>query len=237
MILTGSGNVSLSCNSKLKIFPRSTLREQNSKRYPKGQAPIHYRQSGLFNPCGQPMQSSESGNTSPLPHFSATPSNSPASNAIPQCGIELIKEFEGYRENAYADPIEGWAVPTIGYGTTVYPDGRQVQQGDTITPEQADQYLRSHIATECTSALEKIPNWGKMNANQRGALYSFAYNVGAAFYEAPNRQSITAVCDSPDQWHNHDWVAEQFVKYRDPGSPAEEGLRRRRLQEAQLFCT
>ncbi|MCY7391139.1 MAG: lysozyme [Leptolyngbyaceae cyanobacterium CAN_BIN12] len=172
-----------------------------------------------------------------LPNLYKQPMKENPSDAIPQCGIELIKTFEGYREDAYADPIHGWAVPTIGYGTIKYPDGRQVQQGDTIIPERAEQYLISHIATECTSTLEKIPTWGRMNANQRGALYSFAYNLGAAFYKDPDFQSITKVCDSSDQWHDFAWVEAQFVKYCNPGTDAEEGLRRRRREEAKLFCT
>lgn len=52
-----------------------------------------------------------------------------------------------------------------------------------------------------------------------------------------NFQSITKVCDSPELWPDSKWVKEQFVKYRDPGTPVEEGLRRRREAEAELFCT
>lgn len=176
---------------------------------------------------------------SPLPAGLKTQS----STSIPKCGIELIKQFEGYEEKlpdgrarAYADPIHGWSVPTIGYGTTKYPDGRKVQQGDIITHEQAEQYLIAHIEAECKSTLEKIPTWSKMNENQRGAIYSFAYNLGAGFYGDPNFQSITRVCDSTDRWKDQTWVEEQFVKYRNPGTSAEEGLRRRRMAEAQLFC-
>jgi len=164
-------------------------------------------------------------------------SNGQPSSAIPQCGINLIKEFEGYDANAYADPIHGWSVPTIGFGTTQYPDGRKVQQGDVTTREEAEKYLIAHINSHCTAAMERIPTWGKMNANQRGAIYSFAYNLGAGFYGDPNFQSITKVCDASDQWQNHAWVEAQFVKYCNPGTSAEVGLRRRRIAEAKLFCS
>ncbi|HEY9663764.1 MAG TPA: hypothetical protein V6C65_35390, partial [Allocoleopsis sp.] len=89
----------------------------------------------------------------------------------------------------------------------------------------------------CRPALEKIPTWKQMNVNQRGALYSFAYNLGAYFYSNADFQSITKVCDSPDRWGERAWVKEQFVKYRNPGSSAEIGLRRRREAEATLFCS
>lgn len=164
--------------------------------------------------------------------------------SIPQAGIDLIKKFEGYAEalpdgraKAYADPIHGWAVPTIGYGTTVYPDGSKVKQGDIITEAQAEQYLVAHVDSMCRPALEKIPTWGRMNANQRGALYSFAYNLGENFYGGPDTQSITKVCDAVDRWTDKAWIKEQFIKYCNPGSSAEEGLRRRRVAEAALFCS
>ncbi|NEQ54515.1 MAG: glycoside hydrolase family protein [Leptolyngbya sp. SIO3F4] len=163
--------------------------------------------------------------------------------AIPRSGIELIKEFEGYaqalpdgRATAYADPLLGWEVPTIGYGTTRYPNGVKVQQGDIVTQRQAEDYLIDHVDESCRKALEKIPEWKRMNSNQRGALYSFAYNLGSGFYQGYNFESITRVCDSPERWNDHRWIAAQFVKYRNPGTSVEEGLRRRRLAEAALFC-
>ncbi|MEM9903460.1 MAG: D-Ala-D-Ala carboxypeptidase family metallohydrolase [Cyanobacteria bacterium P01_D01_bin.44] len=163
--------------------------------------------------------------------------------AIPRVGIELIKEFEGYaqalpdgRAKAYADPLRGWEVPTIGYGTTRYPNGVKVRQGDVITKRQAEDYLIHHVEKTCRGPLEKIPTWGRMNVNQRGAMYSFAYNLGSGFYRGNNFESITRVCDSPDRWKDHRWIAAQFVKYRNPGTSVEEGLRRRRLAEADLFC-
>jgi GH24 family phage-related lysozyme (muramidase)/uncharacterized protein YfcZ (UPF0381/DUF406 family) len=167
-----------------------------------------------------------------------------SSDAIPKCGIDLIKKFEGYgtklpdgRAQAYADPIYGWSVPTIGYGTTVYPDGRKVKQGDIITHDEAEKYLVAHIEEMCKSPMEKIPTWGKMNTNQRGALYSFADNLGAGFYGDPDFQSITKVCDSTELWNDLQWVKAQFVKYCNPGTAAADGLRRRREAEAKLFCS
>jgi|GEM_PF-2705717 len=163
-------------------------------------------------------------------------------NGIPKAGIDLIKEFEGYakalpdgRAEAYADPIRGWKVPTIGYGTIHYPDGTPVRRGDIITHQQAEVYLIDHIEESTRPYLEKIPTWARMNQNQRSALYSFAYNLGAYFYAQPGFASITRVCDSPDRWGDYNWVREQFVKYVNPGTFAEEGLRRRREAEARLF--
>ena len=173
----------------------------------------------------------------------AAPTPVTSGGAIPRVGIELIKEFEGYAERlpddrarAYPDPIHGWGVPTIGYGTIEYPDGTAVRQGDIITRSQAEAYLVDHVDKSTRPFLEKIPTWPRMSENRRGALYSFAYNLGAAFYGGPDFTSITRVCDSPDRWGDLAWVTEQFVKYRNPGSAAEAGLRRRREAEARLFA-
>ena len=166
------------------------------------------------------------------------------SRDVPQCGVDLIKEFEGYHDKqadggaaAYEDPIYGWKVATIGYGTTIYPNGKKVRQGDIITHDEAEKYLRWEIEQICRPSLEKIPTWGQMNQNQRGAIYSFAYNLGSQFYKGANFTSITTVCDSPTRWNDKPWIEEQFVKYRNPGSKAEEGLKRRRIREAALFCS
>jgi len=172
-----------------------------------------------------------------------SPSNVTPSNSVPAAGIQLIKTFEGYAEKlpdgrakAYPDAIYGWEVPTVGYGTTKYPNGKKVQQGDIITHTQAEEYLLAEIEHSCKRKLEAIPTWAKMNENQRSALYSFAYNLGSAFYSGSNFASITRVCDFTDKWPDKAWIAEQFIKYRNPGTPAEAGLRRRRLAEANLFC-
>ena len=155
-------------------------------------------------------------------------------SSIPQAAIDLIKEFEGFSAKAYPDPIVGWKLPTIGYGTTVYPDGTHVKQGDSITEARAAECLGDHINTQCTPALIKIPTWSKMNSNQQSALYSFAYNLGAGFYKGANFASITAVCDTPSRWNDAAWVAAQFGKYTNRGLA---GLVRRRKAEAKLFCT
>ena len=58
-------------------------------------------------------------------------------------GIDIIKRWEGFRPKPYLCPA---GIPTIGYGTTVYPNGRKVTlQDKAITEQVADQYLRIYI--------------------------------------------------------------------------------------------
>lgn len=55
-----------------------------------------------------------------------------------QVGINLIISFEDLKLDAYDDGVGVW---TIGYGTTVYPNGVRVKQGDNCTLGQAKKYF------------------------------------------------------------------------------------------------
>lgn len=146
--------------------------------------------------------------------------------------LSIIKEFEGFYGKAYPDAIHGWKVPTIGYGTTVYSNGKKVQRGDIIDKVTAERELLNYVNKKIIPVLSsKIPYWDKMNINQKSALISFAYNVGEHFYNSPNFKTISNVLRLK-QW---DKVPEALLLYRNPGSPAEQGLKRRRIAEGKLF--
>ena len=155
-------------------------------------------------------------------------------NALAKATL-LIAKFEGFSATAYPDPLQGWKIATIGYGTIRYPDGRKVKQGDKCTEVQARFWLMWEVERDIKPMLDKIPQWGAMNENQQAALISFSYNLGPHWYRAHNRESMTMLADSPDKWHDAEWITKQFVKFRNPGSNVEKGLRRRREAEAKLF--
>ncbi|MGQ4649937.1 C39 family peptidase [Lyngbya aestuarii] len=152
---------------------------------------------------------------------------------LPLPGVELIKKFEGCRLQAYPDPITRGKPYAIGWGCTQKKDGSEWSLGDQITQEEADELLIYQLEKNYLPSLEKIPVWQELNINQRGALLSFAYNLGAYFYGGENFQTITKVLKSK-RW---DKIKSALLLYRNPGSRAEAGLRRRRLAEAQLFLT
>jgi lysozyme len=91
-----------------------------------------------------------------------------------EAGVALIKKWESFRAKPYICPA---GVATIGYGTTVYPNGRKVTMQDKpITEAVADQYLREHLVKlelQVAAALKVV-----LNDNRFSALVSFAYNVG-----------------------------------------------------------
>ncbi|BDA74411.1 hypothetical protein CAL7716_085770 [Calothrix sp. PCC 7716] len=152
---------------------------------------------------------------------------------LPAPGVELIKEFEGCYLSAYPDPLTGAAPYTIGWGSTKKRNGSNWKLGDKITQQEADDLLEFQLTRNYLSQLKKIPVWDELNVNQQGALLSFAYNLGQGFFGASGFNSITKML----QTKNWSIAEETFVKYRNPGSRVEEGLKRRRIAEAKLFLT
>ena len=157
----------------------------------------------------------------------------PTTNNVSLVGIKLIKEFEGCHLKAYPDPLSGGLPITIGWGTTRKKDGSAFKLGDTITQQQADELLISQCINQFLPSLSKIPYWNEMNDNQRGALLSFAYNLGADFYGSGNFNTITI------RLKNKEWgkVPDALYLYRNPGSNVEAGLARRRKAEGKLWAS
>ncbi|MEM9163546.1 MAG: lysozyme, partial [Cyanobacteria bacterium P01_F01_bin.4] len=150
---------------------------------------------------------------------------------IPDAGVALIKNFEGLRLEAYPDPLSGGKPYTIGYGSTRTKSGGAFAIGDKISKEDATELLVQQIERDYLPPLEDIPNWSTFNDDQRGAILSFAYNLGARFFGANNFETITRVLREK-QW---DQIEAALVLYRNRGTSVEKGLLRRRLTEAELF--
>lgn len=152
----------------------------------------------------------------------------PKGDAIARAGLEIvdsIKEDEGLRLNAYLDPV---GVPTIGWGTTVYPDGRKVQIGDTITREQAEEYLQHDISTAQSAVEQTIET--PLEPNELDALTSFQYNTGgiqgSTLAKKLNSGDKAGAAAELDRWV-HGTVGDQKVVLP--------GLVTRRAREKDLF--
>ena len=154
-------------------------------------------------------------------------------NNVSLVGIKLIKEFEGCHLKAYPDPLSGNLPITIGWGSTRKKDGSPFKLGDAITQQEADELLITQCINQFLPSLSKIPYWNEMNDNQRGALLSFAYNLGDGFYGSGNFNTITS------RLKNKEWdkVPDALYLYRNPGSNVEAGLARRRKAEGKLWST
>ena len=162
----------------------------------------------------------------------AAPVSAPVSgDDITMIGLKLIKEFEGCHLSAYPDPLSGGLPITIGWGSTRKKDGSPFKLGDTLTQSAADELLIEQCKREFLPSLRKIPYWSEMSDGKRGALLSFAYNLGAGFYGSGDFNTITK------RLKNKEWdlVPDALYLYHNPGSNVEAGLARRRKAEGEAW--
>jgi len=141
-------------------------------------------------------------------------------------GLKLIADFEGLRLKAYPDPGTGNEPWTIGYGTTVYPDGRKVKKGDVITQAQALDYLKQDVKKFATSVTQVVTV--PLNQNRFDALVSFTYNLGVG---ALARSSLLRKLNARE----YEAAAAEFDKWVYAGGRVLPGLVNRRKAERELF--
>ena len=162
----------------------------------------------------------------------SAPGSAPVNEEI-ALALPLIRSFEGCRLVAYPDPLSGGAPWTIGWGAVNHLDGRPVASGDRITPAQADHYLLDRLARDLEIQQRRIPTWNQMTPPQRGALLSFAYNLGPHWYGSPGFETLSALVRDA-RWSE---VPAALELYRNPGTNVEAGLLRRRQAEARVFAS
>lgn len=144
---------------------------------------------------------------------------------IDQKGLNLIKHFEGFRSEPYLCPAK---VPTIGYGTTYYPNGKKVTLDDkSISEEFASQLLEIELHAY-ERAVDSYTT-DEVNQQQFDALVSFVYNLGV------NSLKISHLL----QFINHDpsdpKIKDQFMLWTHAGGKVLPGLVTRREAEANLY--
>lgn len=139
-------------------------------------------------------------------------------------GVALVKYFEGFSATPYLCPADVW---TIGYGTTIYPDGTYVAQGDpAISKEKAIEYLVHELIETCkaVSRLVSVP----VNQNQYSALVSLTYNIGQGNFRS---STLRSKLNRGDYLGAHG----EFWKWRRGGGVILPGLVKRREMSASLF--
>lgn len=135
-----------------------------------------------------------------------------------QRGIDLIKEFEGCRLEAYRCSAGVW---TIGYGST-----RGVKPGMVITADAADERLREDLR-HAEGAVKRFAP-ATIRQHQFDALVSFAFNIGV---EALRHSTLLAKLNRGDARG----AGEEFERWVYAGGQVSPGLARRRKAERALF--
>jgi len=141
----------------------------------------------------------------------------PVENDI-DIACKFIAKWEGCRLVAYADIV---GKMTIGYGRTT-----NVNEGDVISQEQADNWLREEVETFMRGVRSVITR--PMTANQAAAFCSLAYNVGLAAF----RGSTAA-----RKFNDGDLLGAKqgILLYNRAGGKIVQGLINRRNAEVALF--
>ncbi|HEY9791454.1 MAG TPA: lysozyme [Candidatus Obscuribacterales bacterium] len=119
---------------------------------------------------------------------------------ISECGLKLLKEYEGLRLEAYKDSV---GVLTIGYGHAIKP-GESFPDWK-ITTEEAEELLLKDVAW-AVAVVNATPNADKLNANQFDALVLLVFNIGAeAYKESTIRRYVAS--------QRYECVPDQFMRW------------------------
>lgn len=137
-------------------------------------------------------------------------------------GIEMLKDFEGFKDKAYLDTGGVW---TIGFGTTHWL-GKPVEAGQTITQQEAVLALQADLATAQTAVnqLVRVP----ITQNMFDSLTSFVYNLGV---EAFRKSTMLKLLNGGD----YRGAANQFTRWVFDNGKEVPGLVSRRLVEQSNF--
>jgi len=137
-----------------------------------------------------------------------------------QRGIELIKQHEGVRYQAYDDGVGVW---TVGVGHT-----KGVVKGDKIDDRQVDQFLREDLesAEYAVSRLVTVD----LTQNQFDALVSLVFNIGSGAFSTSTLLKMLNKGNLPA-------AADQFGRWNMAGGKVLRGLVIRRAAERALFLS
>jgi len=139
-------------------------------------------------------------------------------NHVSARGRALIKQFEGFRADAYQDVVGVW---TIGYGFT-----RGVQPGQRMTLQQAE----ARLITELLGYEQAVLGGCALepNQNQLDAMCSLAWNIGIAGF----LRSTVLKCHNRADFQS---ASRAFGLWNKAGGREWAGLTRRRAAEAALY--
>ena len=133
--------------------------------------------------------------------------------------IEKLKEFEGFRRDAYRDAA---GVLTIGYGHT----GKDVREDDRLTTYGAEQLLLIDLQ-EHEAAVRRLHV--ARTQGQFDALVSFSFNVGIGRLHRSSLLKVIRNGGSKAQ------IQREFKRWVYAGGKKLHGLERRRAWEARRF--
>jgi lysozyme len=142
-------------------------------------------------------------------------------NPIPKACFDIVKKYEGRKLTAYKCPANIW---TVGYGET----GPDIKEGVVWSIWQAEDRLKADLV-RFASAVDRLVT-APITSNQRAALISFAFNLGA---QALRESTLLKLLNEGKA----DAAAEEFPRWNKAAGRVLAGLTARRCAEQALFLT
>ncbi len=156
--------------------------------------------------------------------------NWPGDDAVIPLCMPLIKKFEGFRGTPYKDSA---GIPTIGYGTILYPNGKTVTMIDKpVTEADASGFLAYQMGLKSKAIAPMLQK--PATCNQAAAMLSLTYNIGTSAFQSStvlrqfNAGNVPAAADAFLMWDKATVDGQHVVI---------EGLHNRRVAERAVFLT
>ncbi|MBX9583668.1 MAG: lysozyme [Gemmataceae bacterium] len=141
-----------------------------------------------------------------------------------EAGLQLIRDFEGLRLEAYLCPAGLW---TVGFG-----HAQGVKRGDRITEETAERLLLQDVAAAERAVRRQVTK--VLNDNQFSALVSFCFNLGETKLRVSTLKDLVnqgRYAEAADEFPRWVFATVNGQKRKLPG------LVKRRTAERELFLT
>jgi len=139
--------------------------------------------------------------------------------------LNLVKQFEGFFSKPYLCPAN---VPTIGYGSILYENGKKVTLQDApISEQRALELMRWELNKKAIEVDAMTSD--AVNQYQFDALVSFAYNCGSNALKGSTL--LKRVNENP----NNLTIRTAFLMWVKADGKTLKGLVNRRNAEADLY--
>lgn len=176
---------------------------------------------GWFGKVGAPLPDADEGDAPEAAQEAGDKGSAgkAASNSdlrINEAGLQIIKDSEGLRLDAYQAGGDWF----IGYGH------KGASAGQTITEAEADRLLREDVR-EAESGVKSAVSVA-MNVNQFSAMVSLAYNLGVGGFR--NSTVLERINEG-----NYRGAADGFLNHNKAGGVPNDHLTERREKERALF--
>lgn len=151
--------------------------------------------------------------------------------SISRNGINFIKKWEKFMPNPYLCQA---GIPTIGYGSTFYEDGRRVRMSDPPITELRAEMLLINVLRDFCLAVDSFTR-DDINQNQFDALVSICYNIGIKALQTSTLLKLVNI--NP----NNKEIGKWFMVWNKVHNPktkkleVSKGLVNRRKEEVELY--